>query len=210
LADWPALVIIADASFGRDVIEKVRDVLGAVPPHEVAVIERWKAHDGTTRSRLARLTRLAEVVLAARAHLWVSGRADLAVVVGAQGVHLPEHSADVSSVRRAFPGLVIGRSCHDRAGLEECRADYALLSPIEAPHSKPLAGEALRVSGFEQAVSGLSLPTYALGGISPHHALALRAAGAVGLATMGGILGSDDPGAAATALWDAWRLAPNR
>lgn len=205
MADWPALVLIADASFGDDAVRKVRAILEAVPPAEVAVIDRWKVRDGPVTSRLVRLRAMADVVHEAGARLWVSQRADLAAVVGAQGVHLPERSANISDIRAAFPDLVIGRSCHDRAGLERCRADYALLSPLEAPHSKPLEGKALHVEGFASAIAGLGIPTYALGGVEPRHAQSLKASGAAGLATLGGILGAHDPVSAAVAFFEAWQ-----
>lgn len=199
----PPLLLIADASHGRAVLRALEAVFAAVPPGRVRVIERWKDRDGPVGARRSRLLEIARIVLSAGGLLSVSGRPDLAASLGAT-VHLPERGLPTAAVRGAFPGLRIGRSCHDRAGLLASGADYALLSPIAAPHSKPLAGQALGVSGFRALVADLDLPVYALGGITPPLAAALREAGAAGVATLGGVLGAPDPGQAARALLEAW------
>ena len=101
------------------------------------------------------------------------------------GVHLPD-GADIAAVRAALgPGTLIGASCHDRAGVMAAAsdgADYATLSPIFLTASKPGYGPALGPS----VLSGLPLPTLALGGVDASNVAACIAAGAAGVAVMGG------------------------
>lgn len=205
----PRLCLIADRPTlgAARLLAVLGEVLAAVDG-PVLIVDRGDGDGGgTTRERLAHLGRLRDLCDRAAAVLVVSARVDLALASGADGVHLPERGLPAGVVRSAFPGLLIGRSCHDRAGLlsaEVDGADYALLSPIAAPHSKPLIGAALGVDGFGEAVRGLSLPVLALGGLTPTLAPALRAAGAAGMAALGGIFGAPDPAAEARRWLAAW------
>jgi thiamine-phosphate pyrophosphorylase len=120
-------------------------------------------------------------------------------------LHLPADSPDQ-------PGAA-GRSCHSRAALEQAAREgrtYALLSPIYAPGSKP--GDrrpTLGLAGLTAACAGLRLPVYALGGIFPHCVPACLAAGAAGVAVLGGLFDPQvaDPAAATRAYLDQLRSA---
>lgn len=86
------------------------------------------------------------------------------------------------------------RSCHTRAEVEAAARDgmaWATLSPYAASASKPGYGPPLP----EDAYAGHALPVLALGGITPANAAAARAAGAHGVAVMGGVMRSSDPAA---------------
>ncbi|MFY8093245.1 MAG: thiamine phosphate synthase [Niveispirillum sp.] len=107
------------------------------------------------------------------------------------GVHLPD-GADIAAIRTTLsPQTLVGASCHDPAGVmaaAKAGADYATLSPIFLTVSKPGYGPALGPS----VLSGLPLPTLALGGVEAGNLLACMAAGAAGVAVMGAPM--RDPG----------------
>lgn len=112
------------------------------------------------------------------------------------GLHLPS-GADVAATRARFGGL-LGVSCHSRVDARAARAagaDYVLLSPIYAPSSKP--GDVRPPLG-PAALSGLDA-ALALGGVTPARVPACLAAGAAGVAVLGGIFGAADVGAAVAA-----------
>jgi thiamine-phosphate pyrophosphorylase len=203
-----ALCLLADRpTLGEMLLPALSAVLGAVERGRVVVIERGESD---ARRRLAHLARLIPLCRDHDALVLVSRRVDLALTAGADGVHLPERALPPELVRATWPAFVIGRSCHDRAGLlaaAAAGADYALLSPVAPPHSKPAPAPPLGVAGFAAAVAGLALPVFGLGGVTPALAAGLRRAGAAGLATLGGVLGAADPARAATALLAAWDLA---
>lgn len=126
--------------------------------------------------------------------LVVSRRADVARIIGADGVHLPESGLPIEQVRRHWPSLaIIGVSRHDRAGLvaaQEAGATYAFLSPVfEVPGKNPPIG----VEGFRRAIAGLRIPVFALGGIGPENASQLVEAGAHGVAVRRAIYEANDP-----------------
>ena len=55
---------------------------------------------------------------ATSSRLLVNSRADVALAVGAQGVHLPAHDLSPMEIRRLWPEAVIGVSCHSRAEVD--------------------------------------------------------------------------------------------
>ncbi|MHB1535713.1 MAG: thiamine phosphate synthase, partial [Acidimicrobiales bacterium] len=70
------------------------------------------------------------------------------------------------------------------------------LSPINPSASKPGYGPPLG----PEALTGLALPTWALGGVGVGNARACVAAGAAGVAVMGAIMAAGDPAAATAAI----------
>jgi len=124
----------------------------------------------------------------------VNRRPDVAQIVGANGVHLPELGLPTAALRKQWPSLrLLGVSRHDRLGLEKAvrdRASYAFLSPIfEVPDKLPAIG----IHGFKAAIANVGIPTYALGGIRSEDLPALLAAGAFGIAIRRAIYGVDRP-----------------
>jgi thiamine-phosphate pyrophosphorylase len=115
----------------------------------------------------------------------VNTRADVALACGAQGVHLPSDSPAPASIRRiAPPGFLVGVSCHhpeELARAEREGADFAVYGPIFATLSHPTA-RPLGVHALAAAVRLVSLPIYALGGITEQNAPLCIAAGAAGVA----------------------------
>jgi thiamine monophosphate synthase len=112
------------------------------------------------------------------------------------GLHLPS-SADPTHWRPRTRGL-LGISCHSLAELERAVGvcDYATLSPIFPPRSKPHdARPTVGLEGLAQACAAVDLPVLALGGIGASRAAACLEAGAWGIAGIGAF---GDPAEVAT------------
>jgi thiamine-phosphate pyrophosphorylase len=130
--------------------------------------------------------------------------ADLAAIPGLTVLssRIPDAAAaglHLAADQPAVPGVRFGRSCHTaeevrRAGAEG--AEWATLSPYALTASKPGYGPPLPPQEYD----GLSVPTYALGGIGPANAAAARAAGAHGVAVMGAVMRAAEPAAVVAAL----------
>lgn len=117
--------------------------------------------------------------------LLIHRRPDLARLVGAAGVHLPERGLPIAEARRLLgPEAIVGVSRHDGAGLAAAAgADYATLSPFFAVAGKapPLGAEGFR---RVRARAPKGLKVLALGGLTPANATTALAAGADGLAVL--------------------------
>lgn len=131
----------------------------------------------------------------------VNRRPDVAKIVGADGVHLPEAAMSVRELRTQWPDLgLVGASRHDRSGLLRAadeRANFAFLSPVYAVPDK---GAPMGIEGFAAQIADVGIPTFALGGIGEAHAAQLIAAGARGIAVRRAIYDAPDPNAALHAL----------
>ncbi|MBU0726222.1 MAG: thiamine phosphate synthase [Alphaproteobacteria bacterium] len=149
--------------------------------------------------------------LAKRHHAVLSVNSDLeaAKAVGA-GLHLPA-GRDIAAARNALGSTsLIGASAHSLAeaqAAEAAGADYVTLSPLFATASKPGYGPALGLDGLRHAVAALRLPVVALAGIDASNAADCLAAGAAGIAVMGGVMRADDPEAEIAGLIAALQTA---
>lgn len=129
----------------------------------------------------------------------INDRPDVALAIGAAGVHLGPEDMPVSLARRIVPpGFLIGASVGspDEASAAG-GADYWGIGPWRITTTKPDAGDALGAEGFGRLV-GLSggRPCLAIGGVGPDDMPRVKAAGGAGVAVAAGILSSDDVEAA--------------
>lgn len=171
---------------------------------------RWASLREKDLDPAARRDLLAALLPVARRHGAVlTVHADLDAARLCDGLHLPE-GGDVATARAALgPAALVGVSCHDRAGVARAAAagaDYVTLGPVRLTASKPGYGPALGFGPLRDAAS-LGVPVLALGGVDAGCAGDCRAAGAAGLAVMGGPMRAADPAAEARALVSAWAAA---
>ena len=136
----------------------------------------------------------------------VNDRADVALAVGAAGVHLGVDDLPVAAVRAIAPaGFVVGASFGTEEELRHARgADYVGIGPIFGTTSKVDAGDAIGVAGFARLCALGGMPALAIGGLTAENAAPLRQAGAAGIAVIRAVMGEADPEAAARALRQAF------
>ena len=141
------------------------------------------------------------------ARLFVNDRADVALAVGADGVHRTGASLPISSLRAiAPPGFLIGASVHsvaDARAAEPEGADFLFFGPIYDTPSKRRYGPPQGLAVLERVASAVRLPVFAIGGVTPARVAELRRAGASGVAAIGAVLGSERPGDVVKAFLDA-------
>lgn len=129
--------------------------------------------------------------------LLIHDRLDVAVLSGADGLHLPAAGFPATAARAALgPDRLLGRSIHDPAEAASAGTDYVLLGNIWPTASHP--GR----SGLGPAAITAAQParTVAIGGVTPATAPAAIAAGAAGVAAIRALWDAQDPGAAAHAF----------
>lgn len=154
-----------------------------------------------------------------KAKLLVNDRVDVycaAKAVGAavDGVHLGQDDLPVAAVRKAIgPDAVIGLSADKQDHLDEVHAlgpgtvDYLGVGAIRETTTKADHPAPLGYSGFAQVAAATTLPCVAIGGVQARDTLALREAGAAGVATVSAVCAADDPRRAAREFSAAWESA---
>lgn len=163
---------------------------------------RDKRMDGRRLMEHARAIR--KITLRAGRLFIVNDRLDVALASGADGVHLGQEDLPLPDARRLSPrGFQIGVTVHDveeASGAEKGGADYIGLSPIFATGTKTDAGRALGLGMLRAVKRAVSVPVVAIGGIGPHNARKVLAAGADGLAVVSAVVGRPDVSSAARDL----------
>ncbi len=131
----------------------------------------------------------------------INDRADIARIVGADGLHLGQDDLPIADARRIFDGP-IGLSTHDvtQARAAERVADIVAFGPIFDTSSKALADPTVGLAALREVAAVVTRPLVAIGGISLARTTAVREAGAALVACIGAVAGADDPEAAARAM----------
>lgn len=151
--------------------------------------------------------RLAELLRAhtarAGALLIINDRLDVALAVGADGVHLGQTDFPIASARRLAPDLIIGASTHSPAearAAERAGASYINIGPLFPTQTKIWSGKFLGLEGLAKIARRVTIPWTVMGGIKPEHVPALIQAGAHTIAVVTAITAANDPAQAAREL----------
>jgi thiamine-phosphate pyrophosphorylase len=116
----------------------------------------------------------------------VNSRLDVALAAGAHGVHLSADSVAPRILRTIVqPGFLVGVSTHSVKELRAAEregADFAVFGPIFPVISKPSYESHIGLDGLRAAVSSVTIPVIALGGVTQTNAAGCVQAGAAGVA----------------------------
>ena len=155
------------------------------------------------RRLLERAVALRGITRAAGVLFIVNDRPDLAVLAGADGVHVGQGDVSVKAARTIVgPRALIGVSTHS---IDQARqavldgADYIGVGPIFPSQTK----EFDRFPGLDllRAVSAeIRLPAFAIGGIGPDNLVAVLQTGIGRVAVSSAVLDAPDPAGAARAI----------
>jgi thiamine-phosphate pyrophosphorylase len=132
--------------------------------------------------------------------LVVNDRPDLAVLVGADYVHVGQDDLPSEAVRRV--GIPFGRSTHSPSELAAADADYVGVGPVHATPTKE-GRPAVGLELVRHAAAHAPAPWFAIGGIDAETIGPVVAAGARRVAVVRAIGDADDPERAARELRDA-------
>lgn len=202
LAERLAVVVITDPDCGpeRQVVSVVRTALQGGAS---AIQLRMKEGSAREMAELGRVLR--DDTRQAGALLFVNDRLDVALAIGADGVHLGADDLPVAAARAITPeGFLIGRSVDAAAEVQDALAqgpDYLGAGPVFPTGSKDDAGPVMGVAGLESVVRAAgAVPVVGIGGIDIGRAGEVAGAGAAGVAVIGAVMRAPDPRTAAEGL----------
>ncbi|MGD9782622.1 MAG: thiamine phosphate synthase [Kiritimatiellia bacterium] len=196
-----ALYLVTDRSRsrGRATADVVRE---AVAGGATCVQVREK--NGGTREFLEEARAVRAALRGTGVPLIVNDRVDVALAVGADGVHLGQRDLPVADARRLGPpGWIIGVSAEsvaDAVRAEKEGADYVGASPVFATPTKTDHAPPLGLDGLRAIRAAVKIPLVAIGGLHAGNAREVIRAGADGLAVVSAIVAADSPREAAVVL----------
>lgn len=200
------LIVITDRLLAgeRSVEDIVRACLEAGAP---AVQLRDK--DATARELYEQATRLRALTAEHDALLFVNDRLDVALAVGADGVHLGPQDLPLEAARNAVPeDFLIGISTDDpeiARAAERAGADYIGCGAVFGTTTKKDVGdERIGTEGLHAVADAVEIPVIGIGGVGPGNVAGLRDAGAAGAAVIGALMTADDPAAITRAMLAAF------
>ena len=154
--------------------------------------------------------RIRDLTAEAGALLFLNDHVELALEVGADGVHLGQEDMPVAEARALAPDLVIGVSTHDAEELvaaEEGGASTINIGPIFPTKTKDWTDPFLGLEGLRELGERARVPFSVMGGIKRHHIGDLVAAGARTIALVTAVTAADDPEQATRELLDCIQAA---
>jgi thiamine-phosphate pyrophosphorylase len=181
------------------------DFLAACIEGGVDVVQ-LRDKDLDARLLIARARVAAEVCRAHGVPFVLNDRPDLALEVGADGVHVGQDDAPVSLARRILgPGAIVGLSTHSESDLADAADEdvsYISAGPVEATPTKP-GREGTGVDYVSLASARSSVPVFVTGGVTPERIPALTSAGVRHFVVVRFLTQAADARRAARALRDA-------
>jgi thiamine-phosphate pyrophosphorylase len=193
----PPLLIVTDRRQATQPLDAIVHAACAAGCRWVSLREK----DLPASEQVALFVHLRPIAHASGAVLTLHGDAALAHLAQADGVHLPA-GADTAAARAALGSeALIGISLH--SANEAARMDphdYAIAGPAYETASKPGYGPALGAAGMAAICAVSRVPVIAIGGIGPENITDLLRAGAAGIAVMGAVMRSPEPGREAQRL----------
>jgi thiamine-phosphate pyrophosphorylase len=210
----PTLYLVTDTALSAP--RAVPEVVAAAVAGGVTCVQ---VRDKTAgRRELLALTRAVQAVLASAPHvaLVVNDAVDVALIAGADGVHVGQDDLPPTEVRSLLgPDAWLGVSVGGDADLDAVLAlppgtvDLVGLSPVWGTPTKPDAGPALGLDGVRRLAARAragGIRSVAIGGVHAENVAAVAATGVDGVCVVSDVCAATDPETSARLLRD--RLRP--
>ena len=169
-----------------------------------AVCVQLREKEITTRVFIEEARKIKALIEPLRVPLIINDRLDVALAVGADGVHVGQDDMPYEIVRKLMgPKAIIGLSVEtweDVERAEEIDVDYLGVSPIFATPTKTDTKEPWGLEGLARIRAFSRHPLVAIGGLNASNAEAVVMAGADGVAVVSALCASPDPYAASREL----------
>ncbi len=139
--------------------------------------------------------------------LIINDRIEVAIAVGADGVHIGQGDTPLDTARKSVgPKMIIGVSVsnvEEAIAAQNGGADYLGISPVWNTPTKTDTPEATGLEGVRAIRAAVKIPLVGIGGINASNARAVIEAGCEGIAVVSAIMAAENPRDAAIELRNA-------
>jgi len=155
-------------SLGRNNVDVVRAMLDGG-----AKIIQYREKYASKKHKYNECIQIAQFAKEFGAYLIVNDDIDIAISVGAYGIHLGQDDLPIEQARKIVGSkMIIGISTHSPAQAEAAvrgGADYIGVGPIFATKTKVNVCDAVGLEYLDYAVKNIKIPFVAIGGIKTHN-----------------------------------------
>jgi thiamine-phosphate pyrophosphorylase len=196
-----SLYLVTDRTLSRG--RSSEEIVGAAVRGGVTFVQLREKHC-STRDFIREARSLQPLLQHYRIPLIINDRLDVALAVGADGVHLGQSDMHIADARRLVgEKMIIGISAenlNDAVVAQQEGADYIGISPVFATDTKVNTAAPLGLEGISWIRRAVNLPLVGIGGINVGNVREIICAGADGVAVVSAIVSADCPETAATEL----------
>lgn len=154
-------------------------------------------HKGTDTLEFYRQASIVRSLVRDPVRFIVNDRVDVAMAVGADGVHLGTDDLPVTMARRLLgAGAIIGASANTPDEARRAEADgasYLGVGTVFPTRSKNNIKSIIGIEGLKNIVTRVHIPVVAIGGITPDHIEQVMQTGAAGVAVISAVFGRGQP-----------------
>ncbi len=195
--DWRVYVITDAARAGGRSPTEIAEA--AIQGGATAIQLRMKEEPARLIVQAAR--QIATLCRAAGVTFIVNDRADVAMIAGADGVHVGQDDLPAEDVRALMGGKALlgvsAATVEEACAAERAGADYLGVGAIYATSTKADAGPPVGLARIREIRQAVRLPIVAIGGITADNAGPVIAAGAQGVAVITAVTLAEDMAGAA-------------
>jgi thiamine-phosphate pyrophosphorylase len=199
-ADY-SLYLVTDRGLSRG--RSSAEIVGAAVRGGVTCVQ-LREKQCSTREFIQEARSLQPLLSQQRIPLIINDRLDVALAVGADGIHLGQSDMHIGDARRlAGDKMIIGisaESIEDAVIAEQEGADYIGISPVYATKTKTDTRAPLGLDGIRRIRQAVRIPLVGIGGIHVGNIRAVIGAGADGVAVVSAIVAADCAETAAAEL----------
>ena len=178
-----------------------------------ATLIQYRCKSDNTRHLMAEAASIRDALAGTGVPLLINDRVDVALAIGADGVHLGDDDMALAHARRLLGAkAIIGatvKAATEMSSLPIGVCDYACIGGVYQTSHKDNAAQPIGAETFARKLAvtrarlGDDVQIGAIAGITAHNLGALFGAGADGVAVIGAMFGDDDVAAATRALKNA-------
>jgi thiamine-phosphate diphosphorylase len=196
-----SLYLVTDRTLSRG--RSSAEIVGAAVRGGVTCVQ-LREKQCSTREFIQEARSLQPLLSQQRIPLIINDRLDVALAIGADGIHLGQSDMHIGDARRlAGEKMIIGisaESIEDAVIAEQEGADYIGISPVYATKTKTDTRAPLGLDGIRRIRQAVRIPLVGIGGINGGNIRAVIGAGANGVAVVSAIVAADCAETAAAEL----------
>lgn len=196
-----SLYLVTDRTLSRG--RSSEEIVGAAVRGGVTCVQLREKHC-STREFVREARSLQPLLHHHQIPLIINDRLDVALAIGADGVHLGQSDMHIRDARRLVgEKMIIGISAEnldDAIVAEQEGADYIGISPVFATDTKVDTSAPLGLEGIRRIRRAVNIPLVGIGGINMGNVREILCAGADGVAVVSAIVAAECPETAASEL----------